>query len=566
MCCNPVASTVYRVVVGLCLAVLFVHTLSSRADAQGWSSRGREFWIAFMPTNGLDKAPRYKLFIVANKPTNGSLTYVHDRSTVPVVITGPGAMTRVDLDTTKLAPSLSVSDVVSDRSAHLVFDADVTVYAFNMQTWSSDGFLALPTTILGYDYVISSYPNTIVAQPNIRYTGNSDFPSQFCVLAVTDRTNVAIMLSDSVVNLKSDVRRINRTLNAGDVLMYQASGKIGATLSGSNVHSNKPVVVYGGHQRANIPYNEATGRDHLVEQLLPVEHWAREAIVVPLAGIARASLKYDVVSVVAANTDTRVTINGVPNFLLSAGGHETFVVDRPMLVAATKPIQVAYFRHSSDASSSTSQTGDTLNDPFMVMVPAPEQFDTAYVVESVRDTIFNLHYLTVIAPVNAMSEITVDGGPIAGDPLPPDIGGSGYTYAHIQVGPGTHSVRGAQPFGLIVYGYGLFNSYGYVGGLRFGEGPLSVPPSDEGLRVELAESPVLSDGIAVRVHSERPERVRLELYDMRGALVASAPECAVESGETLLRLEHQGCAVGTYLLRVAFGSGASRAIPVVLAR
>jgi len=45
------------------------------------------------------------------------------------------------------------------------------------------------------------------------------------------------------------------------------------------------------------------------------------------------------------------------------------------------------------------------------------------------------------------------------------IGGSTFSGAQLPVGLGAHNLAGSQPFGVIVYGFAAFDSYGYPGGL-----------------------------------------------------------------------------------------------------
>ena len=61
-------------------------------------------------------------------------------------------------------------------------------------------------------------------------------------------------------------------------------------LSGTRVQSSKPVNVYSGNVRAlitevedpNVTDIDSGSRDHIVEQLIPVENWGREFNVVPV--------------------------------------------------------------------------------------------------------------------------------------------------------------------------------------------------------------------------------------------------------------------------------------------
>lgn len=46
-------------------------------------------------------------------------------------------------------------------------------------------------------------------------------------------------------------------------------------LTGTYISSDKPVAVFSGNVRASIPTSR-TSRDHLVEQMIPVQTWGSE--------------------------------------------------------------------------------------------------------------------------------------------------------------------------------------------------------------------------------------------------------------------------------------------------
>lgn len=167
--------------------------------------------------------------------------------------------------------------------------------------------------------------------------------------------------------------------------------------------------------------------------------------------------------VVAARDQTTVLLNGIAATTLQGGE----VLDRPLTeplhVTATQPILTAIIDR-------TAGRGATRNgDPSMLVVPPTEQFLPAYTCISIEpkpgaQPTFVEHHLTLIAPLSAEASLTVDGLP-AGTLLP--IPTTSFGYVHVPVQAGTHRAECEKPFGIIAYGYGPAESYGYTGGMAF---------------------------------------------------------------------------------------------------
>lgn len=427
-------------------------------------NRGKEFRIAFLLTNGADDAPNLSLVIAAEKPTSGTITYLRSGRTTPIVIPQGGTPIRIALDTTQLILPDPRNTLVSSRTALLRFDEEVVVYGINTQRWSSDAFLALPVEALGTDHMVLSYPNTLDPTPAAAFTRASDFPSQFAVIATVNGTEVTIT---PTVRLKG--RRDNNpftvTMNAGDVMFAQADGRAGLDVTGSRITSTRPVVVYGSHQRTNIPWDQAVGRDHLIEQLPSIEKWGRRAIVLPHFQIPKTVDDRNIVRILAARPNTQIAIDSIPYGTLDAGQYFEIPLDRPKLITSNEPILVAQYHHSSVEERFVSQPNDSVGDPFMMLVPAQEQFDSVYWFESFDTKDFIYHFINVVIPSERVRTLTLDGFGIR---VPFErIPKTSYSWAQIPVSRGVHRLSAGAPFGLYLYGYGVYNSYGTPGAMVF---------------------------------------------------------------------------------------------------
>nr|HVZ41819.1 IgGFc-binding protein [Candidatus Kapabacteria bacterium] len=448
-------------------AALLILIGASRADAQTRNrvdNRGKEFRIAFLLTNGADNAPHLALDIAAEKPTTGTLTYVHTGQVVPIPLLQPNVPVRIELDTTELMLPDPARYPISNFTVYLKFSDEVVVYGMNTQRWSSDNFLALPYEVLGTEHVVLSYPNTIDPNPAAAVTRASDFPSQFAVVAMEDNTQVTVEPSARLKG-RPDTGPFTITLNAGEVYFAQANGRAGTDVTGSVVRSTKRVVVYGSHQRANIPWDEAVGRDHLVEQLPPVNRWANRAIVTPHYQLPKTVNDRNLFRVLAAQDNTQIFFDSVFQTTLNARQFAEYDLDGPKMITATGPILVAQFHHSSVDEKFVSRPNDSVGDPFMMLATAPEQFDSVYWFESYASKDFTDHFVNVVIPTERVSSLLLDGFPVSVQFA--QVGRSSYSFAEIPVSIGFHKMSARAPFGMYAYGFGVYNSYGAPGAMVF---------------------------------------------------------------------------------------------------
>jgi len=255
------------------------------------------------------------------------------------------------------------------------------------------------------------------------------------------------LLLDCVVNeFTIPVQTIH--LDAGQT--YQLREDAGGDMTGTLVTSDKPVAVYGGNLAAFVPDGYAAA-NHLVEQLPPTDSWGREFLTYPLA----TRLHGDVFRIVAQLDDTEITINGTVVATIDAGHWYETNLETPSRIQTNHAVLVAQFSHSLEFDNVSA-------DPFMIVVPPYEQFLDHYTVTTPA-TGFPTNFVNIVAPASAVGSIEVDGVAVAADLFQP-IGDSGYVGAQVPIEVGAHDLAGAQPFGVFVYGYAVFDGYGYLGG------------------------------------------------------------------------------------------------------
>ncbi|MEP7217391.1 MAG: IgGFc-binding protein, partial [Bacteroidota bacterium] len=431
--------TITQIILGLLLVVIMAAPLA----AQVRSSRGREFRVAFLPTDGDDPAPVYSIVISATRPTKGEIVYLYNKRSIPVDIPAANTPVAITLDTLGLVLPNATTFPISSASIRATFNDEVTLYGLNAERWSSDAFLGLPVESLGREYIVLAYPNTLSANPGQSTTG-ADFPSQFAIVATENGTYISIQPTAQFTSRDSR-DSFTVKLDAGEVYLAQAAGQMGEDVSGTRMVASKPVVVYGSQQRANVPYTAATGRDHLVEQLPPVESWRSNAIVTPHFDIGRSVSSTDMARIIASRDSTVVTIGGVQRLLESSGSIIEVPLDRAFSITATHPILVAEYNGSAGDANAVTRENDTIGDPFMMLALSPGQYDTLYSFESFNSPNFTRHFVNLVMPEEGIPNLTLDGVPL--NPFYKPVPLTSYMYAQIELPPGSHTLRSSLRFG-----------------------------------------------------------------------------------------------------------------------
>ncbi len=499
------------------LSVLIISAsgLQSQTDSLIFDTKGVDFRLAFLPNyhnnyssqyaNLLQRTDSLYIFIVADKPTSGLIEYIDRYGNLfnqPFTITNINdiylfKVSHYDFEVQGYNRSGTMltsndtrnqSEIAGINSFHITTDNEVTVYAHSQSVMTSDAFLVLPTDVLGREYLVMTYNSDgsggYGGFPSSYQLYGSSTPSQFLIVATEDNTLVDIYP-------KTDVYRRGKTshfqisLNTGEVYLVQAKitqNNLKSDLTGTLVESSNPIAVFGGQQRTIVPMaiENMQSRDFLCEQLLPVNTWGKNAYVIPYATPFDATLVgYDLFRVLVGNDGTDIFINGKNEGRYNKGEFIERPINGSATIEATGPILVAQFKKTSKTSS---EGGEALSDPFMMIVPPKEQFKPDYSVintqayeeriESEWPTVttkaykvYDQHYISIVAPASAIDKTYLDGSLINLNIFQPIQPNRDYYYANIQVSEGAHRVNSSGRIGVYVYGYGEANSYGYVGGM-----------------------------------------------------------------------------------------------------
>ncbi len=359
-------------------------------------------------------------------------------------------------------------------------------------SYTNDASLVLPTTAVGTEYYVMSYPTLHVGQKDPIFGDTSWFssPGFVAVTATEDGTTVDVT-STANVRAGAGVGALaaggtgKYTLNRGDVLQLETAvpsnqpagckddaatgyvyckGAPADDLTGTHIASNKPVSVIAGHDCAFVPFDKFAC-DHLEESLFPVEALGQSLVVTSAASVpslASGAPQPDsmFVRVLSAAPDNQIEFEPAvhPPATLGAGQWlEIGPITQDFRVKASNKVLVGQYMVGENF------TGDSVGagDPSLSIAIPTEQYRLEYTFYA--PTTYTQNLVNVVMPAGA--SVTLDGQAIPDAEFLP-IGATGLVVARHRIPGGTHTITGSKNFGIVVYGYGSYTSYMYPGGLN----------------------------------------------------------------------------------------------------
>ncbi|XP_035696727.1 uncharacterized protein LOC118430123 [Branchiostoma floridae] len=330
---------------------------------------------------------------------------------------------------------------------------EITVYGRG----NKDGYMALPTDVLGKEYYVASYQGS---------TGRS----RVVMIGVHDRTMVRITLTAGVTFEGAQDRSGSHTYSSGqdiilevhrmETVQFVASTTAG-DLTGTRVISDKPIAVLSGTDGAVVGSGDA---GYMVEYLPPVYTWGSTFVVKPLNGGT------DKVRVIASQL-TDYSINGANSGPISAGSFASIDVSAVTVIQADYPVLVAQYTNGGSGRA-----------PSMTVIPPVEQYTSDYGLAAISDwTNSAILSVSTAQETGVMSEITTAVSGWSQE--------SGYSATTKNMSPGAttatfqhNSLQGA--FGVVQYGTAGGESYSYPGGQRFAPINPCVVSADDGLHAD----------------------------------------------------------------------------------
>ncbi|MBE7472515.1 MAG: IgGFc-binding protein [Anaerolineales bacterium] len=435
--------TIFTLIVGSEREILWV-------SAQANDSLGAEFVIVY--TDNLEDGTGADLLIASAVDATGLVEIPGLGFSQPFNVTA-NSSARVDLP---LGAEVQGSEVIANLGIRVTADQEIALYLLNPgePVTSNDAYLALPVDVLGSEYIVMSWPDTLFGAglPGVG-------PAEIAIVAPADGTDVTIIPS---VDIGLHPAGIPYTITLDALQTYTLqTNSVGGDLTGTVIQATQPVAVFAGNRCVSLPDAGCGFCDHLVEQLPPSSTWGQEFNVFPLAQQQGDNF----LRVVASQNGTNVLVDGVTVTNLNQGQVQEIALTSPVIISTSAPALVAQFAKGQNCSSVSS-------DPFMILVAANTQFLFAY--DFVVPSGYPANFANVIIPTSALGTLTLDGAPVDSALFSP-IGAGSYSGATLPLTVGAHHLSSSDPFGAYIYGFGPVVSYGYPAGLALG--PVTAPPS-----------------------------------------------------------------------------------------
>ncbi len=435
----------------------------------------------------------------------------------------PGGLKIVDLDPREVdgtsAPELNDGPGTfrSKHAFHIVSSAPLIAYQFNplenVNVFSNDASLLLPTDALADRYMVLSWPQTLATTDDGMTNAGIDLRAFLTIVGAADDTFVTVRLTTGILG-GADIPEaatgdtITFNLDRFEVVNLETDD-FNADFTGTTVESDdvtKPVAVFTGSEASDVPrfdsfLERSCCADHMEQQLFPEAELGTQFVAVktPLRSKYVNAAGWDVAVVpdepeywriVATREDTSVSTNlPAPNdhFFLQRGQSVIFDSERDFVVSSTGPIAFGQFPVGQQATGipSTLMNGDRPpgGDPSFILVPPVQQWRSSYLFLVPNKYAFD--FLLLAVPVG--TTLFYDGFLLETvlpdceyEPIGTLTDGSVTTeYEAIRcplsaptpAGPGlqddgVHTLEsaGGEPFGLVVWGWDSYVSYGYPGG------------------------------------------------------------------------------------------------------
>lgn len=409
------------------------------------TSQGTEFWFMFND-NLKVKEIEYLLYI----------TSMVD-SEVRVQMPGQGFDELYSVNSNEVATIdlSSINKNIAHRSGiqwggiNVSSDSNISAYIINKQRYSTDATVIYPVASLGKEYRVSTYSRYSNSQGGV-----------FGIVATEDGTNVEITPNvryevDGVTYKRGEKYSI--AMDEGQT--YQVSGLPGLKdLSGTLITSDKKIAVFNANRCTAIESELAC--DHLVEQAVPINSHGSTYLTLPLATRELG----DTFRVYADEDDTYVFVDGEIHTYLSSGEFYNVIMDGPHKIHSNRPIQLMQFSNSAGYDNNYTEEY-YWGDPMMLNIPAEEQYLAAYTITTPENG-YARNFINLTAPDSSYQNVRLDGMPVDSSAWIP-IPNSDYRGAQVEIALGTHTIASSEPFGIYVYGFDIWDSYGYTGGTAF---------------------------------------------------------------------------------------------------
>ncbi len=393
------------------------------------SNFGKDFWLAFAQNNSPASAS-LRLYITSKVNTQATVSTIGASTTYNITA---DSTTEVILNANTFSAILRTSNPSSEnKGINIRSNDDITVFASNVQNYTTDATVVLPTTALGIgsEYML----NMSVIPTN---------PSGVIFVATEDSTVIRFYNQPS--GFPDSI-----TLNRFQVYMVPYYNN-SATIRAVSRKGCKPFAVFFTNRCTQI--GGCSACDHIYTQMLPISKWSTQYIATPLLN---QTVGYEY-SIVALQDSTTVTINGGTPFMLQRGQRTRGSINTQIITCfdADKPINVQQLLKGVTCHGSGPR-----GDPAIIELNATNQSVPRATFSSLTGGFITQHYVNIIVDTAFKHMLLIDS-------LPPDstkwlntLGCGKYAVYRSTISAGSHTI--INDSGFIAYAYGLTSAESYL--------------------------------------------------------------------------------------------------------
>ncbi len=459
----------------------------------GANNVGKEFYFTIPPCFEDESAgfPNFiKIFVTAATKTsvtveNEGSGYFKVKPTIPNDVIEFNITPVQGQPFTKTGKDPNVPErIFRGKAIHVYADQPLVVYCVIRYLHTSDGFLAIPVSSLGKEYIVAGW-NVDAMFGNFKY----QLPNMAGIAAAYKDTRVRFTLGGNVMTKTAGGMRPGQSkefiLQKGDVWLVSTDADE-ADLSGSKIISNKPVSLVTGNMCNNIP----TGNqwcDYTVEMDLPTFTWGLDYFVPKVPNRKYSSI----IRIFAKEPNTNLFKDGRQiGQIKTSGGTEGRgfltmrmvpfdVKPRSVVVSGNKPIGVTLYNTGIQEDGFPRPNSD----PFVMVMTPFQQFqkEITFCTPGIMGSAgFPENYINLVYETDELGMMPNDyefakvvSGvfkwtklkkkfPGQDELFIKEIAGKKFAVKTITLpGDGVYKIRSKHLFAAYSFGYSDYDSYGF---------------------------------------------------------------------------------------------------------
>ena len=571
------------------LLLILLTIVGSTMSLAQFGAPQNEYWIVIPPVDSAKSEVVNTYICVSAAGETEMIAETHSSAPFTHQITSGTAAVFSNIDGT-LPDGLEIetSETVEKKFVHLSSDGPVTVSVLNSAGEIGEGYAALPVSMWGTEYVVST------SSDDRPYSGG------FTVVASEPHTLVTLQLSNEGKQSAKTMGGytggsvITVVLNMGESYTVMGDGSTTGLfdLTGTRITSDKPVGVIAFHQKTTMPalLVNATDNNTTMEMLLPNNQLGVNHISVqsqreigPLTNPLG-----DVYKVTAIESNTRWTMKhydpvthlqlGQSGGVLHSAGDfaeisqsvgPTQLPNGITFWNSDKPVSITQFATSSDFD------GAAVGHPHMYQVHPEASFRTACTFNLPTIPGIDMYHVRLLIHANTeipgyqddLMSITLNGEPLYSHPnattdlMNSNIAG-GWHYVALEMQPSAEHYEVASNGRAHIAGHiqaiGLPMGWAVTGsgeaGRLIGSSPVSVDDDREQVRAHgsLSAHPVPSSGDLTVDYIATSDKSQLILHYLDGRVALDLTD-NVNQGSNSIQINTDSLTPGVYLLRLVDG-------------